>query len=62
MRFGARVFKTGLTVVLTLFITHLLGLEPSLIAAIAAVFALQPNVHRSAVRAGEQFRAMHWVQ
>src|SRR5690625_7427828 len=56
MRFGARVFKTGLTVVLTLFITHLLGLEPSLIAAIAAVFALQPNVHRSAVRAGEQFQ------
>ena len=42
MRFGARVFKTGLTVVLTLFITHLFGLQPSLIAGIAAVFALQP--------------------
>ncbi len=56
MRFGARVFKTGLTVVLTLFITHLFGLEPSLIAGIAAVFALQPNVHRSAVRTWEQFQ------
>ncbi|WP_031546715.1 FUSC family protein [Salinicoccus luteus] len=56
MRFGARVFKTGVTVILTLFITNLLGLEPSLIAAIAAVFALQPNVHRSVMRTWEQFQ------
>src|SRR5690625_862573 len=56
MRFGARVFKTGITVVLTLFITNILGLEPTLIAAIAAVFALQPNVHRSLKRTWEQFQ------
>ncbi|SOC40496.1 FUSC family protein [Salinicoccus kekensis] len=56
MRFGARVLKTGLTVVLTLFITHLFGLGPSLIAGIAAVFALQPNVHRSAMKTWEQFQ------
>ncbi|GAB3059869.1 aromatic acid exporter family protein [Salinicoccus sesuvii] len=56
MRFGARVFKTGVTVVLTLFITELLGLGPSLIAAIAAVFALQPNVHRSVMNTWNQFQ------
>src|SRR5699024_3237919 len=56
MRFGARVFKTGITVVLTLFITSILGLEPTLIAGIAAVFALQPNVHRSLKRTWEQFQ------
>ncbi|WP_411842274.1 FUSC family protein [Salinicoccus sp. HZC-1] len=56
MRFGARVFKTGVTVVFTLLIAKLLNLEPTLIAAIAAVFALQPNVHRSAKRLWEQFQ------
>src|SRR5699024_4069913 len=44
------------TVVFTLMITKLLNLEPTLIAAIAAVFALQPNVHRSAKRLWEQFQ------
>lgn len=56
MRFGARVFKTGITVVLTLFITSSLGLEPTLIAAIASVFALQPNVHRSLKKTWEQLQ------
>ncbi|MFB9861600.1 aromatic acid exporter family protein [Salinicoccus siamensis] len=56
MRFGARVFKTGITVVLTLMVTNFFNLQPSLIAAIAAVFALQPNVHRSVMRTWDQFQ------
>lgn len=58
MRFGARVLKTGITVVLTLVITHLIGLEPSLIAGIAAVSALQPNVHRSLMTTWNQLRGI----
>ncbi|MFD2831299.1 FUSC family protein [Corticicoccus populi] len=56
MRLGARVFKTGITVVLTLLLTHLIGLGPSIIAGIASVFALQPNVHRSLMTTWNQCR------
>ncbi|SEW12688.1 FUSC family protein [Aliicoccus persicus] len=54
MKIGARVIKTGIAIVLTLLIIDWLGLEPGLIAAIAAVFALQPNIHRSLKRFWEQ--------
>lgn len=56
MRFGARVLKTGIAVVLTFLITNQIGLTPALIAGIAAVNALQPNVYRSLETTWNQFR------
>lgn len=56
MRFGARVLKTGIAVVLSFLITNQIGLAPSLIAGIASVNALQPNVYRSLETTWNQFR------
>lgn len=56
MRLGARVFKTGIAVVLSLLIVHLIGFEPSIIAGISAVFAMQPNVHRSLMSTWDRFQ------
>lgn len=44
---GARVLKTGAAVALALFVSSLAGLNPPLIAAIAAIFAMQPSIYRS---------------
>lgn len=44
---GPRMVKTGLAVVLTLLITNMIGLELQLVAAIAAVLAMQPSIMRS---------------
>lgn len=47
MKFGARILKTGIAITLSLYIAMLLHLEPPTFAAVAAVFAIQPSVHRS---------------
>lgn len=47
MTFGARVLKTGVAVTLALYASTLIGLQPPVIAAIAAVFAMQPSIYRS---------------
>jgi uncharacterized membrane protein YgaE (UPF0421/DUF939 family) len=47
MTFGARVLKTGIAVTLALYISELLGFTPSVIAAVAAIFAMQPSIYRS---------------
>ncbi|MFI2856712.1 aromatic acid exporter family protein [Paenibacillus sp. JSM ZJ436] len=47
MAFGARMAKTGLAVTLALYITMLLGLQSPVVAAIAAIFAMQPSIYRS---------------
>ncbi|RDW19385.1 FUSC family protein [Oceanobacillus chungangensis] len=44
---GPRMVKTGLAVTLTLIITAMLGLELELVAAIAAVLAMQPSIMRT---------------
>ncbi|WP_249872059.1 FUSC family protein [Oceanobacillus saliphilus] len=44
---GPRMVKTGLAVALTLVITGMIGLELELVAAIAAVLAMQPSIMRS---------------
>ncbi|WP_404452131.1 aromatic acid exporter family protein [Virgibacillus necropolis] len=44
---GPRMVKTGLAVALTLLITGMLGLDLEIVAAIAAVLAMQPSVMRS---------------
>jgi uncharacterized membrane protein YgaE (UPF0421/DUF939 family) len=47
MTFGARVLKTGIAVTLSLYFSELFGFIPSVIAAIAAIFAIQPSIYRS---------------
>lgn len=47
MKLGARMLKTGIAVVLALYIGDWLNLEPVLIIVIAAVFATQPSIFRS---------------
>jgi uncharacterized membrane protein YgaE (UPF0421/DUF939 family) len=54
---GPRVLKTGLAVVLALYITKWLGLEPPVFAAIAATFTIQPSIYRSWKQVLEQFQA-----
>lgn len=45
--FGARVLKTGVAVTLALYASMLLQSTPSVIAAVAAIFAMQPSIYRS---------------
>ncbi len=45
--FGARMLKTGVAVTLALYAGVLLGLSSPVIAAIAAIFAMQPTIYRS---------------
>ncbi|WP_028544744.1 FUSC family protein [Paenibacillus taiwanensis] len=47
MAFGARVLKTGIAVTLALYITMILQLHTPVIAAVAAIFAMQPSIYRS---------------
>lgn len=54
---GPRVMKTGLAVVLALYITKWLGLEPPVFAAIAATFTIQPSIYRSWKQVLEQIQA-----
>ncbi|MGF9711951.1 aromatic acid exporter family protein [Paenibacillus sp. JMULE4] len=47
MSFGARVLKTGIAVTLSLFLSGLFDITPPVIAAVAAIFAMQPSIYRS---------------
>ncbi|NEW09491.1 aromatic acid exporter family protein [Paenibacillus sp. SYP-B3998] len=47
MVFGARVWKTGIAVALALYISAWLNFTPPVIAAVAAIFAMQPSIYRS---------------
>ncbi|WP_123043159.1 FUSC family protein [Cohnella candidum] len=47
MTIGARVLKTGLAVAFALWVGMLIGLKSPLIAAIAAIFTIQPSIYRS---------------
>lgn len=47
MKLGARILKTGITLVLAIYICELLGFEPIIYTAIAATLAIQPSVYRS---------------
>ncbi|MFD2680169.1 FUSC family protein [Bacillus seohaeanensis] len=56
MKLGARIFKTGIAIVLALFVTELLGLPSPVFAGIAAVFAVQPTIYRSYLSIIEQIQ------
>ncbi|MCR2805675.1 FUSC family protein [Paenibacillus soyae] len=47
MTFGARMLKTGIAVTLALYVSIWLNFTPPVIAAVAAIFALQPSIYRS---------------
>lgn len=47
MKLGARIIKTGIAITLSLYIAMFFHLEPPVYAAVAAIFAVQPSIHRS---------------
>lgn len=47
MTIGARVLKTGIAVSFALWLGTLIGLNSPLLAAIAAIFTIQPSIYRS---------------
>lgn len=54
MTIGARVLKTGLAVAVALWVGALANLDTPLIAAIAAIFTIQPSIYRSWVQVLDQ--------
>ncbi len=57
MKIGARVIKTGLAVIVALYVSMAFGLQPPVFAAIAAVISIQPSVYRSLTTFVEQIKA-----
>ncbi|KMY53111.1 membrane protein [Bacillus sp. FJAT-27231] len=57
MKLGARIFKTGIAIVLALFVSTLLGLPSPVFAGISAVFAIQPTIYRSYLTLIQQVQA-----
>ncbi|HSI66257.1 MAG TPA: aromatic acid exporter family protein [Planococcus sp. (in: firmicutes)] len=47
MQLGARIFKTGIAISLALFLADWFNLPIPFMAAIAAIFAIQPSIYRS---------------
>lgn len=56
MKFGARILKTGIAIVLSLLVADLLGLPSPVFAPIAAIFAIQPTIYRSYLTIIEQIQ------
>lgn len=57
MKIGARVIKTGLAVIVALYVSIALHLQSPVFAAIAAVISIQPSVYRSITTFIEQVKA-----
>jgi uncharacterized membrane protein YgaE (UPF0421/DUF939 family) len=57
MIIGARVFKTGLAVAFSLWLGELLHLDSPILAAVTAIFAIQPSIHRSWIEMIEQIQS-----
>ncbi len=56
MKLGARIFKTGIAIVVALFLAEMLSLPNPVFAGIAAVFAIQPSIYRSYLTVIEQIQ------
>lgn len=56
MKLGARVLKTGVAIVFSLFLAELVHAPSPLFAGIAAVFAIQPSIYRSYLTIIEQIQ------
>jgi uncharacterized membrane protein YgaE (UPF0421/DUF939 family) len=57
MKLGARIIKTGIAIILALFVAEWLELPSPVFAGIAAVFAVQPTIYRSYLSIIEQIQA-----
>ncbi|WP_327063108.1 FUSC family protein [Jeotgalibacillus alimentarius] len=57
MKLGARVLKTGIAIVLALFLAEQLNLPTPIFAGIAAAFVVQPTIYRSFVSILEHIQA-----
>lgn len=56
MKLGARILKTGIAIVLSLYLGQLLHSPSPVFAAIAAIFAIQPTIYRSYLTIIEQIQ------
>lgn len=56
MKLGARILKTGIAIVISLYIAQLLDLPSPVFAPIAAIFAVQPTIYRSYLSIIEQIQ------
>jgi uncharacterized membrane protein YgaE (UPF0421/DUF939 family) len=56
MKLGARIFKTGIAIVLSLYLAQLLHSPSPVLAGIAAIFAIQPTIYRSYLTIVEQIQ------
>ncbi|MCA1025138.1 MULTISPECIES: FUSC family protein [Cytobacillus] len=56
MKLGARILKTGIAIILSLFLAELFQLPSPVFAGIAAIFALQPTIYRSYLSVLEQIQ------
>ncbi|MDG5786266.1 aromatic acid exporter family protein [Evansella sp. AB-P1] len=56
MRLGARIFKTGLAVMLALYSSMWLGFATPAFSGLAAFFAVQPSVHKSFMTIKDQIQ------
>lgn len=56
MKLGARIFKTGVAIILALLLAELLYFPSPVFAGIAAIFAIQPTIYRSWLTILEQIQ------
>ncbi|MBY0121871.1 aromatic acid exporter family protein [Bacillus sp. S/N-304-OC-R1] len=56
MKLGARILKTGIAIILSLFLSQVFQLPSPVFAAIAAIFAIQPTIYRSFLSIIEQIQ------
>ncbi|KAA1037664.1 FUSC family protein [Macrococcus equipercicus] len=56
MKLGARIFKTGVSIALALFLAQFISLQGSVVSGISALFAMQPSVYKSYKTIIEQFQ------
>ncbi|WP_100371827.1 FUSC family protein [Bacillus sp. FJAT-45037] len=57
MKLGARIFKTGLAIIISLYIAIWIGFDPPMFAALAAAFAIQPSIYRTFQTSIDQVQA-----
>ncbi|CAG5076537.1 lipoprotein putative, integral membrane protein [Thermobacillus xylanilyticus] len=57
MTIGARMLKTGLAVVLAIYVSGLFGFGTPIIATVAAIFTIQPSIYRSWQQVHDQIQS-----
>ncbi|WP_409297063.1 FUSC family protein [Peribacillus sp. SCS-26] len=57
MKLGARILKTGIAIILAIYVSQFFNMPTPVFAAISAIFAIQPTIYRSYVTILEQIQA-----